>query len=415
MTNPLATVIIPAWQGRPYITECLSAVLAQSYKPIEIIVVDNASTDGTAEFVTAQFPSVRLLKNKHNLGFSGGCNTGLKVARGDVLALLNQDTSVSSDWLQQMCAALENPAIGVVGCKILYPDRHTIQHAGGWLAWPLGLAHHYGHGEPDTGQWNMPKPVEFVSGAAMAFRRDVFNTVGLLDEGFWPGYFEDVDYCLRIRQAGYEVWYVPDAQLTHLETTSITDDHLVSEAYQRGRLRFLLKHTPPDKFLAEFIPAEGEYQLPAILGRESHPLRMAYLEALINVGEILQTRWNANADTIKTVAMALRNLQHQAWTNDWVKVEKTIPPVKTDDPQRLKEIQFHSQLPVFGLLITRFRELWYSVAARWAIRNLMAQQEIINHTNRHFIQALHRELSDLAEENSRLSQEISTLRTKLKK
>lgn len=413
--NPLVSVIIPLWEGEPYIQQCLISLSQQQYSNFEVIVVDNASTDNGIDVVATHFPFAKTLKNQENLGYAGGCNVGLRYAQGEILVLLNQDTEVQPDWLANIVRAFHERDIGVVGCKILYADKVTLQHAGAYIEWPLGLAFHYGYGEQDEGQWDTARSVEFVSGAAMAFRRDVFEAVGMLDEGFWPGYFEDADYCFRIRQAGYEIWYAPEAKLTHLETTSIKDENLVSEAYQRGRLRFLLKHMSPDKFLTEFVPAEYDYQLPAILGRESRPLRMAYFEAIITAGEILQTQWNAEQSTIKAMVSALRELQRQAWNADWVKAEKTVPTFEADEQHRLKEIEFQSQFPMVGQLVAYIRERWYSVAARWAIRNLMLQQDRINRTHRHFILTLRRELNELAEENSRLSQEISVLRTKLKK
>ena len=111
-------------------------------------------------------------------------------------------------------------------------------------------------GEPDRGQWNVARPVDYVSGAAMAFRREVLDEVGLLDEGFWPGYYEDADFCFRVRDAGYEVWYTPDARLIHDESAALSGTRGLQVAFHRGRLRFVLKHLPPQRFLAEFVPAE---------------------------------------------------------------------------------------------------------------------------------------------------------------
>lgn len=317
-----ASVIIPAWNGREYLPSCLDALLAQGYPDLEVIVVDNASTDGSADLVAEQYPHVHLIRNRRNLGFAGGCNTGLRVAQGDVLILLNQDTCVHPGWLQALVEALKNPRTGVAGCKILYPDGKTIQHAGGWIEWPLGLTHHYGQGEEDAGQWDEPRSVEYVTGAALACRRNVLDQVGLLDEGFWPAYFEDVDFCVHVREAGYEVRYIPDALLTHEETTSLADSPTLSRSYQRGRLRFVLKHMPPGRFLAEFVPAEKTYQPPAMRGKESASLRSVYLETLPVAASLLQRCWQVDEGTVDEVLTALQWLHQQAWEEDWNKVRE---------------------------------------------------------------------------------------------
>jgi hypothetical protein len=321
--------------------------------------------------------------------------------------------------VEALSGALKDPAVGVAGSKIFYPDGETIQHAGAWIEWPLGLTHHFS--EPGTG----PHPIEFVTGAAIAFRREVLERVGLLDEGFWPGYFEDVDYCLRVREAGYEVRYVPEAMLDHAETTSVTDLPLLSRYYQRGRLRFVLKHLPPERFLREFVPAEAEYQPAAIHGRESMALRLGYIEAIPVAGVILRTRWRASRPVIQAVTRALEELHHLAWMNEQGRVlgERAAPSpssLVSSPPEAvgmlperapiLRPYAFRSAVPVLGPLISRFRTLWYNVAARWGIEDLRFQQQAINeklHEQMETLQAhAYRQVMELATENELLSREI---------
>ncbi|CAG0995499.1 partial N-acetylglucosaminyl-diphospho-decaprenol L-rhamnosyltransferase, partial [Anaerolineae bacterium] len=207
----LLSVIIPIWRGRAYIPACLESVTQQANVRVEIIAVDNASGDGAAEWIGEQYPHVHVIRNPVNLGFAGACNLGMRAAHGDLLLLLNQDTRMKPGCLLGIQQAFDNPDVGVVGCKIFYPDSQIIQHAGGRVDWPLGLTHHWGYREPDAEVWNVAKTVDYVTGAALAFRRDILTRVGMLDEGFWPGYFEDVDFCLRVRKAGYQVLYEPRA------------------------------------------------------------------------------------------------------------------------------------------------------------------------------------------------------------
>jgi len=425
-----ASVIVVSWNGETYLKDCLDAILTQMCSSDEVIVVDNASADGSADFVAKNYPQMHLIRNQHNLGFAGGCNIGLRAAQGDVLVLLNQDTIVNPNWLRILSDALQDHKVGVVGCKVFYPDGETIQHAGGWIEWPLGEAHHYGQRERDTGEWDTSRTVEYVTGAAMAFRRDVLEEVGFLDEDFWPGYFEDADFCLRVLKAGYEIWYIPEATLTHVETTSLTDQSLIWQFYHRGRLRFLLKHMAPDQFLTQFVPAEELHQITVISAFGSQPLCKAYLEAVSRTASILHHYWQAKQETISEVIRALQHLHSLAWARGWQKIEESIksavaipPSLARSDHEvsstemtivpQLQEFEFRSDVPIVGPFISRFRSFWYGIAARWGIRYLMQQQEAINQYYQCYIEALEealeQRLAELADENALLAKEIANL------
>lgn len=408
-----ASIVIPVLNGKRFLRACLDALLPQVSSDSEVIVVDNGSADGSADFVADNYPTVRLIRNKCNLGFGGACNIGLKAGKGDILILLNVDTRVREGWLSTLTEALQKHEVGVAGCKILYPDGKTIQHAGGWIEWPLGLAHHYGQGEQDTGQWDSPQQVEFVTGAAFAFRRDVMEQVGFLDEGFFPIYFEDTDYCFRVREAGYQIHYLPDSILEHFESTSLTNTTL-SMRYQRGRLRFLLKHLSPERFLEKFVPAEEAYQPPAAMGKEGIPLHMAYLEAIYTAPSILRQRWSADEDTVQGVIAALQHLHQRVWEEKWAEVSESIPSIGNETtldtegsrPSLVEEFEFSSTVPIIGPLIARLRSLWYGVAARWAVRHMAQQQEL-------YIRSLAKRIEALSAENAYLIQELADLKQHL--
>jgi Predicted glycosyltransferases len=384
------SVIIPVWNGREHLPGCLDALLAQDYPNFEIIAVDNASVDGSAELIAEKYPQVRLIRNICNLGFAGGCNVGLKAAQGDVLVLLNQDTVVLPGWLLALVEALQKPEVGIVGCKILYPDGKTIQHAGGWIEWPLGLAHHYGKGELDQGQWDQHREVEYVTGAAMAFRRHLIDQIGGMDEGFWPGYFEDADFCFRAREIGYKILYIHEAVVLHKETTSISDPFKLSCAYQKGRLRFVLKHMSPYQFLGEFVDAEKSYQMSALRGRENGPLQIAYLEAMRNAPIIAVTRWRAHVQIIKAVLFSLQDLFEHSMMESQRKLLEMIGQTELSRDEirslgssfpgfpPLQEFQFRSSFPIIGPFISYLRRLFFSISSKWAIRYLIQQQEAIN-------------------------------------
>jgi GT2 family glycosyltransferase len=403
-----ASIIIPVWNGRQYLPACLDALAAQDDPDFEVIVVDNASSDGSADLVGAGYPAVRLVRNETNRGFAGGCNAGIKVATGDVLVLLNQDTRVLAGWLPAIREAFTDPRVGVVGCKALQADGQTVQHAGGWLEWPLALAHHRGGLERDEGQWDTPGEVEYVTGAAMAIRRGVVESIGLLDEEFWPGYYEDADFCFRAREAGYQVCYTPQAVLVHGETTSVKDPVLLSRYYQRGRVRFVLKHTPPQRLLETFVPAEIAYQPPAVRGRESSALPLAYLEAIPAIPLILRRRWQADERAVTQVIAAFRQLYAAAWATDLQAVEERAAAAApggsaAEAGAGLQEITFRSDRRMVGPVIARFRTLWYNVAARWGVRHLALQQEAIN-------QSMKERLLRLSEESALLAESMAGVR-----
>ena len=380
-----ASVIILSWNGETYLPECLNAVMAQRHAPHEVILVDNASTDGSPQFVAANFPQVRIICNDENLGFAGGMNVGLKQATGDIAVLLNQDTVVREDWLAELVKAMEtDERVGIAGCKMLYPDGQTIQHAGGYLEYPLGLAHHYGCGEPDQGQWDEQQEVDYVTGAAMAIRRETLMRIGYLDEGFFPAYFEDVDICLRARQAGYKVVYVPTAVLRHHESASTETETIEQHYYyHRNRLRLLLKHYTLEQFKRDFLPTEKERFALPLPRNEVRALRRSYLEkllppsfpagrSLLDRGGDRQQWWGALSELRKSIVH-----QHSA---DYLPSSRAQHLDELKGMWKIKERPFVSDKPIVGPLIARIRELWNSVAAKWFVRAQMQQQMMFNLT-----------------------------------
>jgi GT2 family glycosyltransferase len=278
MDLPKASVIVLSWNGIAYLEACLKAVLCQDYANFDVIVVDNGSVDGSPGLVAERFPQVQLIRNERNLGFAGGNNAALRATEAEILALLNQDTEVQPGWLAALVHGLETlPDAGIAGSKILDMDGRTLQHAGGYVQHPWALGQHFGHGQQDRGQYDDPRQVEFVTGAAMAFKRQVLSDIGELDEDFYPGYFEDVDFCYRARSAGYAVWYTPEAIVHHCESTSMRrDSYLGHRYYYRSRLRFVLKHYTLSQIGQEFVPAEIE----RISGAPPEELRAATLSAV---------------------------------------------------------------------------------------------------------------------------------------
>jgi GT2 family glycosyltransferase len=392
----------------------LDALLAQKPSGFEVIAVDNASTDGSGDLIAADYPGIKLIRNQDNRGFAGACNVGLCAAEGEVLVLLNQDTRVYEGWLDVLAQACRAPRVGVVGCRAFYADGRTIQHAGGTVEWPLGLAAHRGYRQADSLEWGVACPVDFVTGAAMAIRREVLDEVGLLDQGFWPGYYEDVDICYRAREAGYEVWYTPEARLIHDESVALKGSRAIEVASQRGRLRFVLKHLPPERFMSEFVPAERRRFREEAQQETADALRYLYLEMIPVAAGIYAERWTGD-----TEAGALAS---QAWLADSVLAallelyREAVPRQHPVEPG-LQELEFASTAPVIGPLIAKARSLWYGVAARWAVRHVVRQQSTINaEVLRRLVEQaainahLERSLVGLSQEVTRLTRRLERMK-----
>lgn len=224
---PDLSVIIVNWNVRDLLRRCLHSILANvPGGQLEIIVVDNGSTDGSVEMVRTEFPMVRLIANPDNRGFPAANNQGLEVARGRYVLLLNPDTEVVGDALATMAAFADaHPDVGIVGPQLLNPDGSvqssrrrfptllTALFESTWLQ-PYAprrlLEHYYVLDRPD----DEVQDVDWVTGAALMARREAAEQVGPLDEGFFM-YSEELDWCRRFREAGWRVVYLPTARIVH--------------------------------------------------------------------------------------------------------------------------------------------------------------------------------------------------------
>jgi len=214
-------VVIPCWNGRSFLDVCLRSLRNQSYKDFTVIVVDNGSTDGSEAFVRENYPEVKLISLGRNTNFSGAVNAGIKVAQGDYIALLNQDTEAHPRWLEHLVEALEShPEIDFCASKLLYfKDRETIDSAGdGFLRG--GVSFKIGSGERDGEQFRVPREIFGACAAASIYRRVFFDRVGLFDDDLGDQ-STDGDLNFRAQLLGLRCFFEPTAIVYHHVGASI--------------------------------------------------------------------------------------------------------------------------------------------------------------------------------------------------
>jgi GT2 family glycosyltransferase len=241
--TPYVSVIIVNCDGRDYLQACLAALRGQSYVDFETIVVDNGSRDGSADFVEQNYGDwVRLIRLPENRGYAGGNNAGIHAAKGTCIALLNNDTVVDSEWLDQLVrCVMSEEKIGMVGSKILNDDRREEIDNTGHLIYPDGLNRGRGRLEIDCGQYDGKTDILFPSGCAALYRKKMLDEIGGFDETFFA-YGDDTDIGLHGRCLGYQARYCPTAVVYH-KYSKTAGAYSVTKAFYVERNRLWILHT----------------------------------------------------------------------------------------------------------------------------------------------------------------------------
>jgi O-antigen biosynthesis protein len=229
--KPEVSIVIPAYNKWQYTGNCLYSIFKNTEADYEVIVVDDASTDKTKEILST-IKNLRFVKNEKNSGFVDTCNYGAKVSKGNYILFLNNDTMVTSNWLQPLLAAIKEADVGAVGSKLVYPNG-TLQEAGG-IIWRDGSGWNYGRGDnPEKPEYNYVREVDYCTGACLLVKKDLFEKLGGFDVRFRPGYYEETDLCFSIRKLGYKVMYQPMSKVVHFEgITNGTDTSAGIKKYQ---------------------------------------------------------------------------------------------------------------------------------------------------------------------------------------
>jgi GT2 family glycosyltransferase len=232
--------VVVTWNGAHLLADCLDAVLGQGG---QVLVVDNASVDGTAALLARRYPHVRVLTSPINSGFAGGVALALAEVATPVVVWLNNDAVVGPGWLAALLAPLADPSVAATTSRLLLPDGR-LNSAGGLLT-ANGYGHDAGFGTVDDGRYDVAREVAYGCGGALALRTDAVREVGGVDPRYFL-YFEDVDLSWRLHLAGYRLVYVPDAVVVHQHSASVGEFSLLHTFQtERNRLATLVVCATP--------------------------------------------------------------------------------------------------------------------------------------------------------------------------
>lgn len=251
---PLVSIITVNYNGAKLTCEMIKSLKSISYSNIEIIVVDNASTESTNE-ISKKFPEIQLIKSKQNLGFAGGNNLGIRASKGEYILLLNNDTEVDKNFLEPLVEKLiSDPTIGAVSPKVYYYDTCILQFAGAKAINPItGRGGFVGDLEIDCGQHDKATKCSHTHGAAMLIPRNVLKKVGLMSEIYFL-YYEELDFCEKIKRAGYSFWYIPKSEVYHKESMSVGKKSALKTYYiTRNRILFMKRNVSLIKYISFLI------------------------------------------------------------------------------------------------------------------------------------------------------------------
>jgi O-antigen biosynthesis protein len=250
--------IIINFNGELFLDPCLRAITRGQNPPNRILLVDNASSDESLKELHA-WPDVEVVALQENRGYAGGANAGAELSESDVLVFLNPDVELDPSFGRELIRVFSSDScLGAAGGKLLFPESSLIQHAGGVVHRPELTTSHRGERQEDTGQFDSPADVDYLTGAALAVRREAFTAVDGFDESYFPAYWEDVDLCFRLREAGWGVQYRPELLGIHHEGSGLEREASYFEMWTRNRLRFAQRHLEQDEWWRQFVPAEIE-------------------------------------------------------------------------------------------------------------------------------------------------------------
>ena len=262
---PSFSVVILHHNKADYSRACLESVLASSARPLQIVNVDNGSTDGTAQLLTEWTKRARelgietqTLRFETNIGAVRGRNEALEVSTGEQIAFLDNDTIIAqTDWLEQLSRALERPACGIVAPKLLFPWAPFSIECCGCAVTGSGRIAYLGRGD-ERDSVSQARQISCAISAAWLMKRELVEQIGALDELFSPVQYEDLDFCFRARAAGWQIWTAPNVEIYHFEHTTTAGSGDINFGYVTAKNGVLFKKRWGATFAGENEIPESE-------------------------------------------------------------------------------------------------------------------------------------------------------------
>ena len=261
MTDPSVAVVILNWNGKDLLSRFLPGVVRSQYSNLQLIVGDNASTDGSVAFIKANYPQIQVLENDHNYGFAEGYNRVLQRVEADYYVLLNSDVEVPENWIEPVIRAMEKDSrIAAAQPKIKWQkDKSMFEYAGaagGFMdinGFPFCRGRLFDEVEPDQGQYNDHKEIFWASGAAFFIKKEVWKKTSGLDPDLFA-HMEEIDLCWRLKNLGYKIIYCPDAEVYHVGggTLDANNPHKIFLNF-RNNLMIMQKNLPMSEVYFQLI------------------------------------------------------------------------------------------------------------------------------------------------------------------
>jgi len=252
-TEPLVSIIILNYNFGEYLQKCVEAILKSNYNNYEIIIVDNASKDNSHKLCKEKFPEIKLIENNKNLGYSEGNNVGIEQSRGEFLVILNPDTIVKENWLQEFFTAYKTHGEGLYQPKLLILGEESKINSAGNMLQTFGFGFSIGKAEKDSDQYNIPRKIGFASGACLFTSRNLMNKLGNF-EPFLFAYHDDMDLGWRAIKMGINSYYIPSAVVYHLGSYAHQWNKTKFFFIERNRHYCLLTHYSK-KTILKMLPA----------------------------------------------------------------------------------------------------------------------------------------------------------------
>ena len=294
------SIVIPNWNGARFLPVCLEALRQQTHPALEVLIVDNASSDGSQDLIQREYPWVKLIELPTNTGFTGACNTGMRAATGEIVALLNNDTEVDPGWAAAVIDAFaRHPEVGSVASKMLLFEKRDHIHTTGDFFTTDGRAGNRGVWQKDEGQFDREEYVFSACGGSSAYRRVMLDQIGLLDDDFFFS-GEDVDLGWRVNLSGWRCLYTPAAIVYH--HLSATGGGVTASYYDGRNLIFILVKNLPGalwrKYGGQILRAQARQAWAAIRawrGQAARAKLRGMIAGIIGLPRMLRKRRSVQA------------------------------------------------------------------------------------------------------------------------